>query len=182
MWVSALQSPKVTRDALHQVLWSYFPDIDDGSQRPFLFRKSKDRLLMLSRIKPACESIAISDSIRAGRMYQFDVIASPRNGHNTKKPGAYKHRFIVGNAERKAWFARRITGATPGFIQVFDRPNLQLVNRRHQEIVRPACIIRGTLKVDDRAEFMHSMLSGIGGGGAWGFGLLVMPEVMQWAP
>lgn len=179
MWITAVNKPDAPEAAIHQFLWGYFPDIPDGSERPFLYRVLDTTILMLSRIKPACPAVDIKDRIKAGNVYQFDVLASPRNGFNNSKSSfRHQHRFIKENNQRREWFGRRLAGAEPTFAQIYDRPDMH-IKRGKNLITRPACIVRGTIKVNDRAAFMGTLLRGIGGGGVWGFGLLVLPEVMS---
>ena len=174
MWLAAVARPACPANVIHKTLWGYFPDVADGDPRPFLYRELGERIALLSRIPPACPAAALGERIHAGRVYQFDVLASPRNGHNQHKG----HRFIRDNGERRAWFGRRLTGAAPTFVHVYDRPDVHIGRGRGQAITRPACRISGTVRVTDRAAFLDCLLRGIGGGGAWGFGLLVLPEVM----
>lgn len=166
---------------MHQFLWGYFPGMD-GAERPFLYRTLETTVLMLSRVKPACQAVDIKDRIQAGSVYQFDVLASPRNGFSSDNGGRYRnqhhHKFIRSNEHRREWFGRRLAGAEPTFAQIYDRPDMK-IRRGKNLITRPACIVRGTIKVNDRAEFIGTLLRGIGGGGVWGFGLLVLPEVMS---
>lgn len=181
MWIAAVAKPDAPEATVHQYLWGYYPDREGGQERPFLYRTLESTILMLSRIKPACPAVDIKERIKAGTVYQFDVLASPRNGFSGDNGGRYRnrhhHKFIRSNGHRREWFGRRLAGAEPTFAQIYDRPDLR-IKRRDNLITRPACIIRGTLRVTDRAEFMGTLLRGIGGGGVWGFGLLVMPEVM----
>lgn len=179
MWITTVNKPACPQYCYHQYLWSYFPDLygQEGIDRPFLFRVLENSILMLSRHKPAVSSSAnIEDRIQAGSVYQFDVLASARNGHNTKD-GKYRSRFLKSD-EIRGWFSRRIAGADAGFVQVFDRPKLKFKKPGGTAIIRPQCVIRGTVNVKDRDEFIETLYKGIGGGGVWGFGLLVMPEVM----
>lgn len=181
MWITAVNRPDAPEATLHQFLWGYFPGMD-GQERPFLFRTLDTTILMLSRVKPSCPSVDIKERITAGNVYQFDVLASPRNGFSSDNGGRYRnqhhHKFIRSNQHRKEWFGRRLAGAEPTFMQIYDRPDMQ-VRRGKNLITRPACIVRGTIKVNDRAEFMDTLQRGIGGGGVWGFGLMVLPEVMS---
>lgn len=177
MWVAAVTKPACPPASIHQHLWGYYPGMPDA-ERPFLYRSLGETMLLLSRVKPACPATHIADRIQAGRVYQFDVLASPRNGKSHKNHTENKYTFLRGNDRIRQWFGRRLHGAEATFVQVFDRPDVVFKHSRGRQICRPACIIRGTVSVLDRAEFIATLLRGIGGGGVWGFGLMVLPEVM----
>lgn len=180
MWISVIAKPNCPNYSTHQYLWSYFPGATKGEERPFLYRALDSSILMLSRVRPAIPgAVNVADRVQAGAVYQFDALVSARNGQNHKPGRPQKHRFIRDNDELRAWFSRRLSGAEPGFVQIFDRPDLRLTKASGHVIVRPQCVIRGTVKVNDRSEFLGCLARGVGGGGAWGLGLMVLPEVMN---
>jgi CRISPR-associated protein Cas6/Cse3/CasE subtype I-E len=178
VWVTIVPRPSVPYYSLHQHLWGYFPAVGDGEPRPFLYRAADRDILILSRLKPSCPALPVADRIRAGRVYQFSALVSPMNGHKlAHKPG--RGRLVIeGNEARRAWLGRRMEGAELTFCQIFDRPNLVFRRAGGERIWIAQCEAHGTLRVMDRAMFLDSMIRGIGGRGCWGFGLLVLPEVM----
>jgi CRISPR-associated protein Cas6/Cse3/CasE subtype I-E len=181
MWYTRLPRPQVPAYALHQVLWGYFPEVPDGDPRPFTYRVEGDDVLMLSRLKPACPALDISGRIGAGRVYQFDVLASPMNGYKVKSSKTSGRKVIEGNERRREWLARRLAGAELTFAQLFDREDLRFKRPSGAQVWVARCVARGTLQVTDRAEFVETMLRGVGGRGCWGCGMLVPPEVMLWS-
>ena len=180
MWLSILPRPDVPPYCLHQVLWSYFPDVPPGSDRPFLFREAGRDIILLGRRRPASPTLDIRDRVRAGRAYQFDVLASPVKTVRPAGKGSPRTlRCLTGNDERRAWFARRLNGAEPGFTQVFDVPTRRFKKANGEPVTLYSCRIKGVLHVTNRALFIDTLLTGIGGRGCWGCGLLILPEIMR---
>lgn len=180
MYLSTVLRPSATDYELHQYLWCYFPQCGPESVRPFLYRAFDRTVLMLSRERPSCPSAEISGRIEAGRTYQFIVTASPLKGSyrdnetgRRLKRGAWETR-----EEQIAWLHRRIAGAAIPFCKVETKSRRVFCVNGHRA-VQPESEFKGALFVHDRALFMQSMLAGIGGRGAWGHGLLILPEVMS---
>jgi len=170
---------------MHQYLWSYFPGLQgEGAARPFTFRVFDSSILMMSRIEPACDSVNIADRIQHDRVYQFDVLASPQRSTSYRDANGKRvtknRRSIEGNEERRDWLKRRIDGAEVVFCQVFDRPVRRFRKPGGHQVVLTEAVFRGALRVIDADEFINSMLRGTGGRGAWGCGLLVLPEIMAY--
>lgn len=98
------------------------------------------------------------------------------NGH---KVGQYKGRKVIeGNVRRRDWLERRIEGARITFCQLYEREDLRFRRPGGASVWVARCEALGTLRVDDRAAFVATMLRGIGGRGCWGMGLLLLPEIM----
>ena len=173
MFLSVVPRPAVPEYVLHQVLWGYFPNIDRGEQRPFVFRVEPGRIIVLSRTAPSCTSLRIADRIHAGQVLQFEVLASAANC-----VAGRRRVEITDNCARRAWLARRMDGAVITFSQVYDRLQLQFVKSGGKKITVPRFKAVGTVHVQDRAAFIAAMLHGIGGRGCWGCGLLLLPEIM----
>jgi len=178
MFLSVIPKPDTPEYCYHQYLWAYF-NKEKGQTRPFIFRVLENSIVMLSRDKPACQSVSIAEHIQAGQTYQFDVLCSPVRG-TYREDGKRKRREpYKTNKERLQWFERRLAGSAEArFAQVFDRP-VRRFKKSDGHIVRMNdCIIRGAVYVKDRAGFIDTLLNGIGGRGAWGCGLMILPEVM----
>jgi CRISPR-associated protein Cas6/Cse3/CasE subtype I-E len=183
MFLSVVNKPAVPEYCFHQYLWAYFKE-QQGADRPFIYRVMGDKILMLSRIRPACDAICLADRIKTGQAYQFDVLCSPVRGtwrdenRQRKRREPYKT-----NDERLQWIVRRFGDAADvRFAQVFDRPLRKFKKGDGHVVVLNECIIRGVVHVKDRPLFIDTLLSGIGGRGCWGHGLLLLPEVMAWKP
>lgn len=175
MFIASVARPQVPINALHQILWGYFPGVERGDDRPFVYRVERDRILLLSRREPACPALPMLPRIVAGRSLQFEVLASAAN---SSKQQQRRRVPITGNAERRAWLARRMDGAVIQFVQVFDRPDLKFKRPGGESIVVSRFSAVGVLRIIDRAIFVSAMLRGIGGRGCWGCGLLVLPELI----
>lgn len=180
MFLSIIPKPDTPEYCYHQYLWAYF-DKQRGENRPFLFRVLNDAIVMLSRDNPSCPSVAIAGRIQAGNVLQFDLLCNPArslwmDAEKTKKCRVpYKS-----NAERQEWFKRRLGDAADvRFVQVFNRPQRRFKKGGGNKIIIDECIIRGAVYVKDRAAFIDVLLNGVGGRGAWGYGLMILPEVMK---
>lgn len=181
-WYARLPKPRIPRYGMHQMLWTYQPDEHRraGAARPFVYRLDRDFVHMLSRHRPSCDCISLNDRIEIGAVMQFALRCSPV--HGTCKIDGIRHRGrkpLASNDERRAWLGRRLDGAAEVlFSTVFDRPPLDLSAPGNRHIRWPECDIAGTLRVTDRSEFLARLPTGVGGRGAWGHGLLYLPEVM----
>jgi len=181
MFLSFVPHPKTPAYTIHQILWTYFPEDSrrPGDDRPFVYRATPDRIVMLSKVPPNCEHRRVD--VVTGRTYQFDLICSPTRGTvtaNGRKKRERREPYRT-NEERRDWLRRRLDGAAePLHCMVFDRPDLHLRTGDGRNIHWPECRITGTLRVADRTTFLLRLADGVGGRGAWGHGLLWMPEVM----
>lgn len=174
MWVTRIPRPDVPIYAVHQALWTYFPE--HLEERPFVYRDDGESVVMLSRHRPACPAFEVGHRIQAGRVYQFRVRASPMN--NRKVNGRRKRVPLEGNDRRRQWLQDRIAGADLRFIRLQDGKDLDFRKNDGRRVWVVWCEAHGTLYVRDRAAFVRQLLAGIGGRGAWGMGLMLMPEIM----
>lgn len=181
IFLTETNNPPTPEYCIHQYLWSYFDRMPDGA-RPFVFKKLKDKILMLSNIKPNCISHNISSRFNTGFAYQFDVLASPIRGTYRDDEGNRKRRLPYStNADRIDWLKRRLIGcAEVRFAQVFDKPPRRFKKSDGHVIKIDECTIKGVVVISDKDEFINRIAAGIGGRGVWGCGLFFMPEIMQW--
>lgn len=184
MFFSSVPKPAVPNYVFHQFLWTYYSDdsLRPGDGRPFVYRIASDKLLMLSKIMPTCQHHRVD--VVTGYTYQFDLICSPVRSScaGGKYPdGKRKSRNpYTTNEERREWLKRRLDGAAKVlFCTVTDRPDLQLKKANQEKVRWPECQIQGTLQVTDRTNFLLLLPNGVGGRGAWGHGMLHMPEIMK---
>jgi CRISPR-associated protein Cas6/Cse3/CasE subtype I-E len=183
MFFSTVPRPSVPAYALHQILWTYYPEDHrrPGDDRPFVYRVADRHLLMLSKIPPNCAHQRID--VTTGHTYQFDLICSPVRG--TVTTNGHRHRRVRrepyrSNDERREWLKRRLDGAAEMmFCTVTDRPDLSIRASDGRRIHWPECRMQGTLRVTDRTTFLLRLADGVGGRGAWGHGLMYLPEVMK---
>lgn len=181
MWIMSTRRPSGALYTYHQLLWTFIPERyrAPGAARAFVYRVEDDRLLMLSRYRPECEALAVSPGILNGQVYQFTLRCSPVRGTQRGSGSVTKRRDPYPASERKEWLARRLDGAAQVlFATSRDRPDLTLQAPGGRRVRWSECDISGTVRVLDRTELIGRMCQGIGGRGAWGHGLLWLPEVM----
>ena len=177
MFISKLQKPEVPEDCIHKHLWSYF-DLPDGSDRPFLYRVDSNIITMLSRIEPACDNVNISAHIKSGKSYQFSADLNLVKGNTHSKDGKRRFYSIRSNNERREFFNRRMSCADVKMVQFFDRPRKTLKRAGGVLVQLDICKATGVLRVNDRSEFINTMLSGIGKGKVYGYGLIKLIGIM----
>lgn len=179
MFLSIVPKPDAPEYCYHQYLWAYF-DQTRGENRPFIYRSLSESLIMLSREIPACPHTPIAERIHAGQVYQFDLLASPIRGTYRDENRQRKRREpYKTNQERLDWLARRLgDSADLRFAQVFDRPVRRFKKADGHQISIEECTLRGAVYVKDKSRFIDTLLTGVGGSGAWGCGLMILPEVM----
>lgn len=183
MFMSIVPRPDTPEYCYHQYLWTYFDKKDQpDAPRPFIYRVFDNSLLMLSREHPACPHQDIGERIKSGQVYQFDLIANPARGtRRDENGGRHRREAYKTNSERIDWLKRRLgDSAELRFAQVFDRPRRRFKKGDGHQVIIDECSLRGTIYVNDRANFIETVQGGVGGRGCWGCGLLVLPEVMQW--
>lgn len=189
MWISVLRRPNVPEYAIHQFIWQYFPELDGkDADRPFLYRVLGESMIVLSRLKPRTSvAVEINERFLPGSIYQFDLLANPARSGSVVLPDGSKKRTCrkpyKTNAELRDWLQRRFegSGAELTFAQVYNQPQRRFKKPSGQKIIIDDVIFRGTFELKDRSLFMDALMQGFGGRGAWGCGLLVMPEVMTCA-
>lgn len=167
----------------HQVLWSYFPDVARGEQRPFLYRhlNGSGQVLMLSRLPPRCEAEPIQRHIEAGRVYPFDAMVAPRAMND--RDGKQTVKIYREPAEVRAWFGRRLKDAAEArFVRVEEVPRLTFRKGDRRRVISDRVRLRGALEVKDRAAFLEILAAGIGSGKCWGLGMIVLTDVMLALP
>lgn len=176
--------PKLETDAyrMHVYLYSYFPEYKKTEARPFIFRETNDYFIVVSRVPPNCRHIDIKPRIRAGDTLAFSLICSPQRGRSARINGervSLSRVPYTGAEEISRWLDRRLEGiASVSYRRVFEMPWLK-VNSGSKAFKIPRSMIKGTLQVSDRAEFIEKATTGIGPKGWLGCGMLLMPEIMQ---
>lgn len=179
MWISDIPRPPGDDYRLHQVLWCYFPTQQArGAARPFLFRAESERVVMLSSHRPAtsCRAVASPDP---GRVYQFSVLTSPLLGTWRDADGRRHRRGSYPAAAQRGWLERRIEGAGVMFCTATERPLRVFRDARGHRVTVPEVEFSGALLVTDADAFKKTLLRGVGGRGAWGHGLLFLPELFD---
>lgn len=181
MWLSVLSAPECEAYRTHQFLWGYFPEQQNNgtTERPFCFRELDDQLLMLSGIRPAAPARQIE--LEAGRSLLFEMIASPRRGTYRAADGKRQRLPPMKSPRDMAdWLRRRLDcAATVQFVDVKPLAPLSLRHADGNLVVLPQALFRGVLNVSDGERLRERMAGGIGQGGAFGLGMLLLPEVMR---
>lgn len=183
MFLSIVEKPDAPEYCYHQYLWAYFNE-EKTAERQFVYRIFNNALLLLSRHPPSCPNVFLNDKIESGRAYQFDLLCSPIRGTYRDDSGKRHRRgSYQTHIERQQWLARRFEdSADIKFSQVFNRPLRVIKKADGKLIMLHECTIRGVIYVNDKSNFIDKLLTGIGGRGAWGHGLMVLPEIMQCKP
>jgi len=162
---------------VHQYLYGYFPQHPRDGMRPFLFRRAERRCLLVSRIRPACPHIEIV--LDAGRTYPFEALLVPTR--KTRDAGGKLMEIpIAANADRRAWLTAVCArfGGSVGFCQWFNRDRVQFHHGDGHKITLQPAQVKGMIVLTDPPAFTEMLLRGLGRGKAFGYGLLVLPEIM----
>ena len=174
MWVTTLNKMEGITDYLqHQLLWGFF---DQNQDRPFCFCDAGDQIIMLSSVKPNTESKEVK--FENGMTLMFECRASlnaRRYKTVTYKPQDYTADMI------KEWFRRRLEGcANVGYVTFKKMPPHMIVkSQNHKKIPLNQTMFFGTLTITDAEKFDEIASKGIGQGCAFGFGALILPQVMK---
>ena len=176
--------PRLERDPYkaHVFLYSYFPGVDEGDPRPFVYRETEDYLIVISRIRPNCNCVEIKPRINAGSTIGFSLLCSPQRGRSFRRDGVRITAARVSydtHEEVSQWLARRLDGSAKILYQnTTTLPNAEFKSKS-KRFELPARLIKGSLQITDKSNFIESVVSGIGPKGFAGFGLLLMPEIMK---
>ena len=179
MWLTTLEKMRIPDARQHQLLWTYFPEIQkqEGAQRPFCFRDTGDQILMLSTVKPTTESREIT--FTPGQTLMFESRASI--GTRRYKGVVYKPEHFT--AEHvKGWFKNRFKDAADINYVTFERkvPHIMVAEHKNfKKIVLDQTMFYGTLTVIDAEKFDEIVGRGFGQGPCYGFGALILPQVMK---
>jgi hypothetical protein len=169
---------------VHQYLYSFFPQHQTGAPRPFLFRQSGDRCLLLSRIPPACRHAEAL--IEAGRSYGIDGVVALEisKSQGFRRGGAGPKSEVtplLDNAKRRAYFVDVVgrKGGTVGFCQFFDLPPRRFKHADGNVIHFFPARVKAVALVRDADLFSEMLLKGIGSKKAFGNGMLYLPDAMR---
>lgn len=180
MFLALVPKPEAPDYCYHQYLWAYFNE-DKTADRQFVYRIFNNSLLLLSRKPPSCPHVFLNDKIVAGRAYQFDLICSPMRGTYRDDSGKRHRRGdYQTHQERQDWLKRRLgESADVRYSHVFTMP-ARCFKKADGKLIRlTECTLRGVVYINDKTAFIEKLQYGIGGRGAWGHGLMVLPEIMQ---
>ena len=177
MWFTTLEKIQSVSDyQQHQLLWTFFKEQQGaGESRPFCYRDTGTQILMLSSVKPNCESREIHFTDGQHLMFECRASINARRYKTvTYKPQDY-------TAEQKRdWFRRKFEhAATIDFVTFKSfAPHVVLNNSNHKIVLNQTAFF-GTLTISDAAKFESIVSTGIGEGKAFGFGMLLLPQVMK---
>lgn len=169
---------RIPDSAQHQLLWTYFPQLQkqEGAQRPFCFRDTGEDILMLSNVKPTTDSKEIV--FQPGQTLMFECRASI--GSRKYKDKIYKPQDFTSD-HTKEWFRNRLKDVADVNYVTFKKCSPHIIidsTGRKSRIPFNQTLFYGTLTVIDAEKFDEIVGHGIGSGGAYGFGALILPQVM----
>lgn len=174
MYYTVLNKMQGISDAQqHQILYGFFRGDDD--KRPFCFRDTGDEILMLSNQKPNtdCKEIVFEK----GQTLMFECRASI----NARKHRGVKIPARDFTAEHiKEWFKRRLDGGAYVDFVTFKRLAPHKIYKNDGSIaILDQTMFYGTLTVMNPKQFEEIISTGIGKGGVFGFGMMILPQVMK---
>lgn len=177
MWLTTLNKmPNVSDYQQHQLLAGFFDTYDDGKDRPFCFRDTGEQLIVLSNVKPKTDSREIT--FKNAQTLMFECRASVRQR-------SYQGRLIKPQdftaSHLKEWFCRRLEkGAYVDYVTFKKLPPHKVRKSQNGQVMFfNQTLFYGTLTISNADEFDKLVGHGIGAGGAFGFGALILPQVMQ---
>ena len=174
MWITVLNSADCSRYELHQKLWGLFPQHQAGkSDRPFCYKDTGETVYVLSNTETS-ESVSVD--IEQGERYMFTVTASARRGTYRDESGKrVKLNPYTTASELKQWLARRLAGcAELGLIDVTVLPPRTVTKPNGNKMVFPKTEFKGVLTITDVDEFKRVASVGIGQGGAFRLGAILL--------
>lgn len=180
MYCTTLKKPKSANDYdIHQMLWCLFPQHQQQQlERPFCFRIIEDEILLLSNIKPTTDSKELV--FKENNTYLFECRASMRRTYKDEN-GKRKQRENCKGDELKDWFKRRFgDAAIVDFVAYKDfAPHIVANPKNQNKMVFAQYVFQGSLTVKNSDEFETIISKGIGQGCAFGFGAMILPQVMK---
>lgn len=169
--------PSIPPYTVHQYLYGYFPQYPRDGHRPFLFRQAQQKCLLVSRVRPACPHAEIT--LETGRTYPMEGLLVPTR--KTRDAGGKMLEIpLASNRERREWLVNVCArfGGQMGFCQWFNRERVQFRHGNGHLITLQPTQVKAMLMITDVAAFSEMLLRGLGRGKAFGYGLLVFPELM----
>ncbi len=177
MWFTTLKKmPSVSDYQQHQLLWGFFgKQQKDAEQRPFCFRDTGDELLVLSSGKPSTDSREIK--FQNGQTLMFEVRMSLGDSH--LKGQTTKAHQLTADQLKNRFINTFIDIADIGHVSFKAlAPHIVTKNDGHK-IPYHQIMYFGVLTVLDAEKFDARISRGIGRGCAFGFGAMILPQVMQ---
>ena len=173
MWLTKLQKMQNVPDAKqHQLLYVFFKDADE---RPFCYKDTGDQIIMLSSIKPntQCQEV----HFEAGKTLMFECLASI-NKRRFKDKVIRPQDFTAEHI--KEWFKRKFDGCAYIDYVAFKKFAPHKIPKDDGRMVfLNQTLFFGTLTIMNPKKFEELLVSGVGIGGVYGFGLVYLPQVMQ---
>lgn len=173
MWLTRLNKMDGVPDAKqHQLLYGFFKGVEE---RPFCYKDTGSEIIMLSSIEPNTECKEIQ--LREGQTLMFECTAS-LNGRKHKDITIRPQDFTPDHI--KEWFRRRLDGGAYVNYVSFQKLAPHKIRRDNSEIIiLNRTHFYGTLTVMNAPRMQEIMAKGVGRGGAFGFGLIYLPQVME---
>lgn len=183
MWITILNKLDTPDYLVHKLLWGFFPDQQvSQSGRVFCYHDAGDKIYMLSSVEPKTECKKIS--LTADQCVMFSMSASynrrPSGRDENGKRVYHKQPDITRPQQLKDWLQRRLADtASIQFVDIKKLPPHSVARKDGKKMVWPQHQFMGTLNVHKPDEFLEIIGKGIGAGGAFGLGAMILPEVMK---
>ncbi len=177
MWLTILDKMQSVSDyQQHQLLWTFFKEEQAaGYSRPFCYRDTGDQIIMLSNTEPSTSSKEVRFVV--GQQLMFECRAS-LNKRRTMDRIIYPQDYTA--EQTKDWIKRRLDGAaTVDYVAYKSMPPHIVIKNNGHKMPLSQVLFFGTLTITDATLFDEKISTGIGQGGAFGFGAMMLPEVMK---
>jgi CRISPR-associated protein Cas6/Cse3/CasE subtype I-E len=150
----------------HQAIRNIFP----GDQK-ILFQSHDAGVLVLSDKKPEAIDVSVMDvnvsSYENGGKYAFTIRLNPvKRDINTKKRVAIEADMV------KAWIRKQLSSAGVDVIFQYVREGTRRSFRQGKKVSLVSVLCFGVLTIKDADTFQKALVSGIGHGKGFGFGML----------
>lgn len=191
LWIAEIDIPPgMPIDQIHVMLYSYFPQVQKGDARPYVWRLiGPGRAVVMSKLRPSSASARQIAIPEAPTTYDFAVtFKRVRNvgGTYTRDDGTKRNRTPKAVAiddpaelsERmKRWVSGR--GGDIGFVRIGGMRELSFPSGPRR-ITIPICDAVGKVLIRAPEAFSDMLWrGGPGTGKAYGCGMWWMPEIME---
>lgn len=176
MWFTTLKKMANMDDyQQHQLIWAFFDRAT--AERKFCFRDDGENLLIYSSEEPKTESREVF--FKKGQKLMFDCRASLTERRYSKAGVTFRPQDFTAEMIRD-WFIRKFVGAaTIDFVSYKKYPPHVVIGSGRKKMVFDQTLFQGVITITDPQAFEQLIQHGIGGAKAFGFGMMVFPELLK---